>query len=70
MFDYECWNTKMIRIFNKEYTFGDLVLLWFLLLVLSIFLIFLSIITKTYRIFENIDENFINNFELQKIEFE
>jgi hypothetical protein len=70
MFDYECWNTKMIRIFNNEYTFGDLVLLWFLLLVLSIFLIFLSIITKTYRIFDIIIDKKINFDNFQKIEFE
>jgi len=70
MFDYECWNTKMIRIFNNEYTFGDLVLLWLLLLVLSIFLIFLSIITKTDRIFDTIIDKPINFDSFQKIEFE
>jgi hypothetical protein len=70
IFGYECWNIKAIRIFNKEYTFGDLIFLWFLLLCLSIFLIFLSIITKTYRIFDNIIDKPIDFIQLQKIEFE
>ena len=70
IFGYECWNFKAIRIFNNEYTFGDLILLWFLLLCLLILLIFLLIIIKTYHIFDNIIDKPIDFIQLQKIEFE
>jgi GR25 family glycosyltransferase involved in LPS biosynthesis len=67
---YECWNFKAIRIFNNEYTFGDLILLWFLLLGILIIMIFLLIITKTYSIFDNFIDKQINFDNFQKIEFE
>lgn len=70
VFGYECWNFKAIRIFDNEYTFGDLILLWFLLLVLSIFLIFTLIISETYSVFDNIIDKPINFDNFQKIELQ
>ena len=69
IFGYECWNFKAIRIFNKEYTFGDLILIWVLLLGFLFFLVFLTIIAKTYNIFDSIDKptDFI---QIQKIELQ
>ena len=67
IFGYEGWNFKAIRLFEKEYTYGDLLLLWFFLVGL---LIFALIIKNTLNIFENIDKNSKDFIQIQKIEFE
>lgn len=67
IFGYEGWNFKAIRLFEKEYTYGDLILIWFLLIGL---LIFALIIKNTLNIFENIDKNPKDFIQIQKIEFE
>jgi len=64
---YECWNFKAIRIFEKEYTFGDLILLWFLLFG---FVGFLLITKNTINIFENINKNPKDFIQIEKIELQ
>jgi hypothetical protein len=57
---YECWNFKAIRIFEKEYTFGDLLLVWFL------FILFLVIV----YVLKNNNGFFINSNKIEKIELQ
>jgi GR25 family glycosyltransferase involved in LPS biosynthesis len=56
IFGYECWNTKIIRIFNKECTFGDL----FLFILILIFILLLKINNGF----------FINSNKIEKIELQ
>jgi GR25 family glycosyltransferase involved in LPS biosynthesis len=57
IFGYECWNFKAIRIFIKEYTFGDLILL-------VLFILILVFILKINNGF------FINSNKIEKIELQ
>lgn len=66
IFGYEGWNFKAIRIFNNEYTYGDLLLWFFLFGILIILLIFKNIL----NIFENIDKTPIDFIQIEKIELQ
>jgi hypothetical protein len=60
IFGYEGWNFKAIRLFDKEYTFGDLILIWFLFILISIFILILK----------NNNGFYINSNRIEKIELQ